>query len=111
MHWRLHGELAPNLMVWVHFRAQDQSDNEGARFGDDFPLPGFLAGLGPAPQDVMVRRRIVVPADQAPGRYRLVAGVWNPRSGWRLHRWWRGLVPTLDRSLALGRVEVVRGAP
>ena len=111
MHWRLRGGLAPNLMVWVHFRAQDQPDNEGAWFGGDSPLPGFLPEIGPAPQHVMVRGRILVPADQAPGRYRLVAGVWNPRSGWRLHRWWRGLVPTLDRALALGRVEVVRGAP
>ena len=109
MHWRLRGTPASSLMVWVHFRAEGRSD-EDARFGDDYPLASFLPELGPAPQHVMVRRRMTVPAELAPGRYRLVAGVWNPGSGWRLHRWWRGLVPTLERTLPLGRVEVVRGA-
>jgi len=102
--WRLHGAPSRQLMVWVHLRA----DNQATRFGDDYPLPGRLPGLGPGPQHVSVRRRLPVPADAVPGRYRLVAGVWNPASGWRLHRWWGGLVPTLETSLELGRVEVVR---
>jgi hypothetical protein len=48
-----------------------------------------------------------VPPHIAPGRYRVVAGVWNPAAEWRLHRWWRRLVPTLDTTLPLGIVEVV----
>jgi hypothetical protein len=60
---------------------------------------------------VSVRRQVAVPAEATPGRYRLVAGVWNPASGRRLHRWWRGLVPTRETALELGRVEVVRRAP
>jgi hypothetical protein len=102
--WRLHGAPSRQLMVWVHLKA----DNQATRFGDDYPLPGRLPGLGPDPQHVSVRRRLSVPADAVPGRYRLVAGVWNPASGSRLHRWWGGLVPTLKTSLELGRVEVVR---
>ena len=109
-HWRLYRAPSGRLMVWVHLRADTRSDNQGTRFGDDYPLPGLLAELGPAPQHVSVRRRITVPADATPGRYRLVAGLWSPGSGWRLHRWWRGIVPTLDTTLELGRVEVVRPA-
>jgi hypothetical protein len=95
----------------VHLRADDRADNQDTRFGDDYPLPGLLPDLGPGPQQVSVRRRLAVPAGAVPGRYRLVAGVWNPASGWRLHRWWRGLVPTRETALELGRVEVVRPAP
>ncbi|HEX2481875.1 MAG TPA: hypothetical protein VHQ69_08350 [Methylomirabilota bacterium] len=103
-HWRLHRAASENLMIWVHFRA----DKHGTRFGDDYPLPSFLPELGPAPQHVSVRRRITVPAEATPGRYRLVAGLWSPGSGRRLHRWWRGILPTFDTTLGLGRVEVVR---
>jgi hypothetical protein len=60
------------------------------------------------PQTVSVRRRLVVPPDAVPGRYRLVAGVWDPASGRRLHRRWRGWVPTLDTTVPLGGVELVR---
>ena len=109
-HWRLHRAPWGRLMAWVHLRAEDRAEGQGTRFGDDYPLAGFLPELG-APQHLAVRRRIVVPADAAAGRYRLVAGLWNPASGWRLHRWWRGILPTLTTTLALGRVEVVRPAP
>jgi 4-amino-4-deoxy-L-arabinose transferase-like glycosyltransferase len=110
-HWRLRGAHSPHLMVWVHLRPQDAPDGGAARLGDDYPLPGLLPEIGPAPQHTRVWRRIVVPPDAPPGRYRLVAGVWNPRSGWRLHRWWRGVVPTFATTLELGRVEVMRAAP
>jgi F5/8 type C domain len=110
-HWRLRVAASRDLTVWVHLRADDRPDNQGTRFGDDFPLPGLLPDLGRGPQYVTVRRRVSVPADAVPGRYRLVAGVWNPASGRRLHRWWRGLVPTRETTLELGRVEIVRPAP
>ena len=109
-HWRLHKASTRRLMVWVHLRADDRTATD-TRFGDDYPLPGLLPDLGPGPQQVSVRRQVLVPADAAPGRYRLVAGVWNPASGRRLHRWWRGLVPTRETALELGRVEIVRAAP
>jgi 4-amino-4-deoxy-L-arabinose transferase-like glycosyltransferase len=108
-HWRLHRAPWGRLMAWAHFRAEG-SAGRGSRFGDDYPLVGFLPELG-APQHLSMRRRILVPADAAAGRYRLVAGVWNPTSGWRLHRWWRGLVPTWTTTLPLGRVEVRRIPP
>ena len=107
-HWRLYRAPRERLMVWVHLRADNRPDNQGTRFGDDYPLVGFLPELGVAPQHVMIRRRITVPADATPGRYRLVAGLWSPRSGGRLHVWWHGIVPTRDTTLELGRVEVVR---
>jgi F5/8 type C domain len=108
--WRLH--RAPDgLMAWVHLRAEHRPDGQGTWFGDDFPLTGFLPELEVAPQHVSIRRRLLVPADATAGRYRLVAGIWSPASGWRLHRWWRGLLPTLDTSLSLGRVEVVSSTP
>ena len=109
-HWRLHRAPWGRLIAWVHLRAVDRAGGQVTRFGDDYPLTGFLPELG-APQHLAVRRRIVVPADAAAGRYRLVGGLWNPASGWRLHRWWRGILPTLTTTLALGRVEVVRPAP
>jgi hypothetical protein len=95
----------------MHLRADHRPDNRGTRFGDDYPLTGFLPELGQSPQHVSVHRRITVPADATAGRYRLVAGLWSPTSGWRLHRWWRGIVPTLDTSIELGRVEVIRSGP
>jgi 4-amino-4-deoxy-L-arabinose transferase-like glycosyltransferase len=110
-HWRLHRAPWGPLMVWVHLRADNRSDNQGTRFGDDYLLIGFLPELGVAPQHVSIQRRIMVPADATAGRYRLVAGLWSPGSGWRLHRWWRGILPTLATTLELGRVEVVRPAP
>jgi hypothetical protein len=110
-HWRLLRMPAAQHMVWVHLRAADRTDDQATRFGDDFPLPGFLPELGRAPQHVSVRRRLRIPDGAVPGQYRLVAGVWNPATGWRMHRWWRGLVPTLETALSLGRVEVVRPAP
>jgi hypothetical protein len=110
-HWRLYRRSWGRVMVWVHLRADRRPDNQGTRFGDDYPLVGFLPELGSTPQHVSVRRRITVPADATAGRYRLVAGLWNPASGWRLHRWWRGILPTLDTSLELGRVDVVRPPP
>ena len=109
-HWRLHRAPWGRLMAWVHLRAEDRAEGQGTRFGDDYPLAGFLPELG-APQHLAVRRHIVVPADATAGRYRLVGGLWNPTSGWRLHRWWRGILPTLTTTLALGRVDVVRPAP
>ncbi|HEY7139496.1 MAG TPA: discoidin domain-containing protein [Methylomirabilota bacterium] len=107
-HWRLSRAPWGRVMVWVHLRADDRPDNQGTRFGDDYPLFGFLPELGAEPQHMSIRRRIMVPAGATAGRYRLVAGLWNPGSGWRLHRWWRGILPTLDTTLELGRVEVVR---
>jgi hypothetical protein len=109
--WRLHSASTRGLMVWVHLRADDRTETRDTRFGDDYPLPWLLSHLGPGPQEVSVRRQVAVPAEATPGRYRLVAGVWNPASGRRLHRWWRGLVPTRETALELGRVEVVRRAP
>jgi hypothetical protein len=109
-HWRLHPGVARGLMAWVHLRADDRAAQD-TRFGDDYPLPWLLPDVGSAPQHVRVRRQVRVPADAVPGRYRLVGGVWNPASGWRLHVWWRGLLPTRETTLELGRVEVVRAAP
>jgi 4-amino-4-deoxy-L-arabinose transferase-like glycosyltransferase len=110
-HWRLYRRPWGRVMVWMHLRSDNRPDNQGTRFGDDYPLTGFLPELGLTPQHVSVHRRITVPADATAGRYRLVAGLWSPESGWRLHRWWRGILPTLDTALELGRVEVVRPAP
>jgi hypothetical protein len=110
-HWRLLGDVSPEQTVWVHFRAEGRADAPDTRFGDDYRLPGLLPEIGPAPQHVSVRRHLLVPAGAEPGRYRLVAGVWNPESGRRLHRWVRGLVPTLETTLPLGRLELVRPAP
>jgi hypothetical protein len=109
-HWRLHAGSARGLMAWVHLRADDRAAQD-TRFGDDYPLPGFLPDLGPGSQHVSIRREVRVPADALPGRYRLVAGVWNPASGRRLSRWWRGLLPTRETTLELGRIEIVRAVP
>jgi hypothetical protein len=51
---------------------------------------------------------MTIPGDATAGRYRIVAGLWSPATGWRLRRWWRGVLPTLDTTLELGRVEVRR---
>jgi hypothetical protein len=110
-HWRVLGRVPPNLMVWMHLRAEGRPDGPDTRFGDDFALPGLLSDVGPRPQHVTVRRRLLVPAGLVPGRYRLVMGVWDPGSGRRVHRWWRGVVPTLETTVPLGRVEVVRPTP
>jgi hypothetical protein len=101
-HWRLLGQPAPTVMIWLHLRGPDPA----TRFGDDFPSPQRVTGLASGPQEVSIRRRILVPPD-ARGRYRLVAGVWDPPSHSRLHVWWRGLVPTLDDAVTLGAVEIV----
>ena len=101
-YWRLLRPPSEPLAAYLHFRG----DGARNRFGDDHALPEPIAGL-PRPQVVVERRRIVVPADVEPGRYRLVAGVWNPATGGRLRRWWGGLVPTLDTAVELGTLEVL----
>jgi hypothetical protein len=108
--WRLFRAPWGRLMVWTHFRADERAENQGTRFGDDYPLTGFLPELGVTPQHVSIPRTIAVPGDATAGRYRIVAGLWNPGTGWRLRRWWRGVLPTLDTTLELGRVDVVRPA-
>ena len=95
-------------MVWMHFRADERSENQRSRFGDDYPLAGFLPELGVRPQHLSIQRRLTVPKDVTAGRYRVVAGLWNPGTGWRLRRWWHGILPTLDTTLELGRVDVIR---
>jgi hypothetical protein len=109
-HWRLYRAPWGRLMVWMHFRADERNENQGTRFGDDYPLTGFLPELGVSPQHVSVQRQLTVPADATAGSYRIVAGLWSPGTGWRLRRWWRGILPTLDTTLELGRVEVIRPA-
>jgi F5/8 type C domain len=107
-HWRLHRAPWGRLMVWIHFRADGRTENHGTRFGDDYPLTGFLPELGVRPQHLSIHRQLTVPPDATAGPYRVVAGLWNPGTGWRLRRWWRGVLPTLDTTLSLGRVEVIR---
>jgi F5/8 type C domain-containing protein len=107
-HWRLYRAPWSRLMVWMHFRADERAANQGTRFGDDYPLTGFLPELGITPQHVSIQRQMTIPGDATAGRYRIVAGLWSPATGWRLRRWWRGVVPTLDTTLELGRVEVTR---
>ena len=68
-----------DLMVWVHLRAEDRPDNQGARFGDDFPLPGLLPELGPAPQHVTVRRRVSCPPTRRRGGTGWWPGCGTPR--------------------------------
>jgi hypothetical protein len=100
-HWRLLAPVPDSLSVYVHFRGEGGR----TRFVDDHPLPAPIPGL-PAPQAILERRRVSVPRDAEPGRYRLVAGVWDPATGGRLRRWWRGLVPTLETTVELGTVEI-----
>jgi hypothetical protein len=107
-HWRLYRAPWGRLVVWMHFRADNRSENHGTRFGDDYPLTGFLAELRVSPQHLSILRQLTVPDDATAGRYRIVAGLWNPGTGWRLHRWWRGFLPILDTTLELGRVDVIR---
>jgi hypothetical protein len=107
-HWRLYRAPWSRLMVWMHFRADERAENQGTRFGDDYPLTGFLSELGITPQHVSIQRQMTIPGDATAGRYRIVAGLWSPATGWRLRRWWRGVLPTLDTTLELGRVEVRR---
>jgi 4-amino-4-deoxy-L-arabinose transferase-like glycosyltransferase len=99
--WRLLAAPREPLVVYVHFRG---TAGQPARFGDDHPLPPAIPELG-LPQHVTERRQVVVPADLSPGRYRIVAGVWDPRSGHRLRRWW-GPLPVLGPTVELGAVEV-----
>jgi hypothetical protein len=107
-HWRLYRAPWVRSMVWMHFRADERSENQRSRFGDDYPLTGFLPELGVRPQHLSIQRRLTVPKDVTAGRYRVVAGLWNPGTGWRLRRWWHGILPTLDTTLELGRVDVIR---
>ena len=109
-HWRLYRAPWSRLMVWMHFRADERTEPHRTRFGDDYPLTGFLPELGVAPQHVSIERQLAVPDDATAGRYRIVAGLWSPGTGWRLRRWWRGILPTLDTTLELGRVDVTRPA-
>jgi hypothetical protein len=99
-HWRLTAADHP-VAATVHFR------RNRARFQDDHALPAPIAGLGAGPQHVLDRRRLTVPPDTAPGRYRVVVGVWDQTAGRPLRVWWRGLLPTSTRTVELGTVEVL----
>ncbi len=103
-HWRLLAVPPAPLAAYVHFGHAGRKED---RFSDDHYLPERLRGLGDGPQLVMERRRVVVPPDTPPGRYRVVLGVWDPASGARLRRWLAGLLPTPSRTVELATVEVV----
>ncbi|MBI3456864.1 MAG: hypothetical protein HY002_13895 [Candidatus Rokubacteria bacterium] len=100
-HWRLLAPLRRPLTAYVHFRS------DHLVFADDHELPGLLRGLEGSPQDVMERRRVLVPPETPTGTYRIVAGVWDPATGRRARRWWAGLVPTLSQTADLGTIEVL----
>lgn len=81
IYWQAWQPLSINYQVFVHFLAEDgflvaQSDklNPG-----DFPTKRW-------PQDKYVRdeHSLSIPADLAPGRYRLSVGLWVAAEGWRL---------------------------
>jgi hypothetical protein len=81
IYWQAWQPLSINYQVFVHLLAEDgilaaQSDklNPG-----DFPTKRW-------PQDKYVRdeHTLAVPADLAPGTYRLSVGLWVAAEGWRL---------------------------
>jgi 4-amino-4-deoxy-L-arabinose transferase-like glycosyltransferase len=102
-YWRLR-EPAGGLAAYVHFVGVG---GQRGRFAEDHRLPERIRGLTEAPQAVMERRRILVPAETPPGTYRVVLGVWHPASGQRLRRWIAGVLPAWSPSVDVGTVEVV----
>lgn len=100
-HWRLLAPLRRPLTAYVHFRG------DRLFFADDHELPGPLRGLEGSPQEVMERRRVLVPPETPTGTYRIVAGLWDPATGRRARRWWAGLVPTVSQTAELGTIEVL----
>jgi hypothetical protein len=101
LQWRLLEQASAPLVAYVHFRGQF------TRFGDDRPLPRPIKGLGNSPQHVLERRRVFIPADAQPGGYRVVAGLWEPESRRPVRLWWRGLLPTTNRTVRLGVIVVM----
>jgi dolichyl-phosphate-mannose-protein mannosyltransferase len=102
-HWRLPA-TSRALAAYIHFVPQ-----QGARgrFADDYGLPEPIRSLGEQTQAIRLGRQVRVPAGTPPGTYRVVAGVWNPATGHRLHRWWHGVVPGPTRTVDLGTVEIL----
>jgi hypothetical protein len=101
--WRLLAEPRRSLVAYVHIRREG---GPGPRLGDDHSLPPPIRGLA-VPQTVVERRVVQIPPDAPPGRYRVLLGVWSPESGDRLHRWWRGWLPTPGETVELGAFEVL----
>jgi 4-amino-4-deoxy-L-arabinose transferase-like glycosyltransferase len=102
-HWRLPA-TPRSLAAYTHFV---QRDGAHGRFGDDYGLPEPIRSLGGDAQAVRLFRRVRVPAGTPPGSYRVVAGVWDPASGRRLHRWWRGILPVPGRTVEVGTVDIL----
>jgi hypothetical protein len=68
-HWRLHRAPWGRLMAWVHLRAEDRRKAGGALTTTPANRLSARTGARLWPSGV------VVPADAAAGRYRLVAGL------------------------------------
>ncbi len=99
-YWRLIRPAPGPLVAYVQFKGEHH------HFGSEHVLPMPIAGLGEG-QRVAERHRIVVPLDTPPGRYRILLGVWDPRTSRRVHRWWSAVLPTWSHTVEPGVLDVL----
>jgi len=105
-YWRMSARSRTPLAAYLHLRGE-AGQRTRALAVDDHGLPAPIPGLGAEPQHVTEHRRVMIPTDAQPGRYRVVIGVRDPTSGSRLRRWWRGLVPTTSHTIEVGTLEIL----
>jgi hypothetical protein len=82
LYWRSTAALDTDYTVFVHFR---DANGQTVAQADVPPLQGFYPTAAWKPGVIMDdTQRIVLPDDLKPGRYRIVAGLFDSKSGQRL---------------------------
>lgn len=81
LQWRARQETMTAFTVFVHLVGPDErpiAQHDAAPAGGAVPTTGWIAG-----EYIADEHTLMVPAGVAPGEYRLVAGMYNPRGGQR----------------------------
>lgn len=82
LHWQARTETASNYSVFVHLvdgAERPVAQRDGAPGGGELPTAGWIAG-----EFLRDQYALAIPTSVIPGQYRLVAGLYDPRSGQRL---------------------------
>jgi hypothetical protein len=96
LHWRAEREPGADLSVFVHLVSAAPGGSGAPAAQHDCPTSSWAPG-----DELLDRHPIALPPGMAPGRYRLVVGLYDPRTGARLRR-----VAAEGDSAALLEIEV-----
>ncbi len=103
LHWQVQQKLDRDYTVFIHLL---DADERAISYGDGPPLENaYPTSFWEPGESLPDRHYLPIPADAAPGRYRIAVGLYEPISGQRLPISGQDGRPTADRIL-LAEVEI-----